>query len=127
MTMASGMQEGSHMATNVDAEIGKRIAERRDALGLKKMDVAALIDLSNSQYGRWEKGTKHLTHRDLARVATVLGVTVEHLTNGVHPQPGTLQQQLTDAMVEIAELETENQRLRTALRSLAAEAAKALD
>ncbi len=63
-------------------EIGQRIREARKQRGLTQDQLADVVGVSRSAVAQWETGRAGQVTGNLARIADVLGVGVEHLTHG---------------------------------------------
>lgn len=59
-----------------DAHIGRRIAQRRSALGLTQGGLAERLGLSFQQVQKYESGTNRVSASRLNRIAEVLGASV---------------------------------------------------
>jgi class 3 adenylate cyclase len=60
-------------------ELGDRIRERREGLGLTQRDVAAALQVSNQAVSKWERGENAPDIEALAPLARLLGVSVDWL------------------------------------------------
>lgn len=67
-------------------EIGKRIAEARNAKGLNQSELARALGVTPQAVQKWEAGGAPKGAR-LREVADALGVTVEHLLSGASVAP----------------------------------------
>ena len=77
---------------NIDyKEIGKRIRAERRRQDLTQERLAEMADISESFMGHVERGGRVLSVETLAKLANVLGLTVEFIIAGEHSyQPNTL-------------------------------------
>jgi transcriptional regulator with XRE-family HTH domain len=76
---------------DVDVQIGSRIRERRNALGLTQEELGkALRDsLSHQQIQKYEKGENSISCARLVQIAEALGVTAGSLLEGVSAKSGS--------------------------------------
>ncbi len=65
--------------------LGRRIAARRSLLGLEQRQVAANAGITNTTLSRTERGHTNPRADTLARIASVLGVSMDSLMNDVSP------------------------------------------
>ena len=65
--------------------VAARIRKRRQVLGMRQRDLAALLDVSPSTVANWETG-KHLPRRYLGKVEQVLGISLEDEAEQQLPQ-----------------------------------------
>jgi transcriptional regulator with XRE-family HTH domain len=63
-------------------DIGARIRTAREDLGWTQDDLATAVGVSRSAVAQWETGRAGQVTANLTRVASVLGVGVEHLMHG---------------------------------------------
>jgi transcriptional regulator with XRE-family HTH domain len=63
-------------------DIGKRIRLAREEQGWTQDQLAAAVGVSRSAVAQWETGRAGQVTANLTRVATALGVGVEHLMYG---------------------------------------------
>lgn len=64
------------------AGIGARIRAARERLGLTQAGLAAQVGVTRSAVAQWETGRAGQVGGNLAQIASVLGVGVEHLLLG---------------------------------------------
>ena len=103
----------------IDAHIGRRIAQRRSALGLTQGGLAERLGLSFQQVQKYEAGTNRVSASRLVRIADFLGASVlDFLPEGAEaaeadPELG----RLTNAFSRIGDAEVRSAltRLATAL------------
>jgi transcriptional regulator with XRE-family HTH domain len=62
--------------------VGARIRAARLARAMTQADLAAAVGVSRSAVAQWETERSGQVRGNLTRIASVLGVTVEHLLNG---------------------------------------------
>jgi transcriptional regulator with XRE-family HTH domain len=72
----------------IDAHIGRRLRERRRALGLSQAQLAALLDFTAAQVNRYEHGKTRLSAAGLWRAAEVLGVAPGYFFDGLDAPGG---------------------------------------
>lgn len=72
----------------MDEQAGMRIREARRAAGLTQEDLARSVGVSRSAVAQWETGRSGQVGGNLARIAAVLRVSVEHLLTGGAPDGG---------------------------------------
>jgi transcriptional regulator with XRE-family HTH domain len=63
-------------------EVGARIAAARQARGWTQGELAAQVGVSRSAVAQWETGRAGQVTANLARIAAVLDVGVDHLMQG---------------------------------------------
>ncbi len=63
-------------------QIGARIAEARRARGWTQGELATQVGVSRSAVAQWETGRAGQVTANLARIAAVLDVGIEHLMHG---------------------------------------------
>jgi transcriptional regulator with XRE-family HTH domain len=63
----------------VEQEIGARVRARRQALGLSQADLGSRVGMTHSQIQKLEKAETRIGAGQVQRIATVLGVTPNHL------------------------------------------------
>jgi transcriptional regulator with XRE-family HTH domain len=80
-------------------QLGQRIAERRKALGITQVELAATLGVAQQTMAHYEGGTLRIAVALLSPLSATLGLTLEELV-GEHAKPGKrgptpkLQQQL---------------------------------
>jgi transcriptional regulator with XRE-family HTH domain len=62
--------------------VGARIRAARLARGMTQADLAEAVGVSRSAVAQWETERSGQVRGNLTRIASVLGVTVEHLLSG---------------------------------------------
>ena len=70
----------------VDVHIGKRIAQRRQHLGISQPRLSAMIGTKFQQVQKYEKAENRISGSKLYAVATALGVSVSYFYEGL-PDP----------------------------------------
>ncbi|MCZ7645254.1 MAG: helix-turn-helix domain-containing protein [Planctomycetota bacterium] len=83
-------------------QIGARIRERRQALGLTQQGLADTLSVSRDAITKWEAGSSK-PYESLVPLAEVLGVTIDWLLTGKESVPRTEQVQLN--LAAIAQIE----------------------
>lgn len=68
-------------------DIGNRLLEHREKLGLTQKEVAALLKMSETNYGEIERGNKKLTVERLVQLSEVLDVDLTWLLTGERITP----------------------------------------
>ncbi|MBR5516850.1 MAG: helix-turn-helix transcriptional regulator [Firmicutes bacterium] len=63
-------------------EMGKRIRDRREAMGLSREDLSELLDVSSQFIADVEYGNKGLSIKRLYLLSQVLGVTSDYILAG---------------------------------------------
>lgn len=120
-------------AGDVDAHVGQRMRQRREALGVSQGRLARHLGLSFSQVQKYEKGTNRIGAGRLFLLAGFLEVPVQYFFEGLEDGPpkrtesgwsslhGAELAVLDDAFLSISDLET-RQSLVALVRSLATSA-----
>lgn len=87
---------------DVDVQVGSRIRERRNALGMTQEELGkALRDsLSHQQIQKYEKGENSISCARLVQIADALGVTAGSLLEGVSAKTGNALHEPTAAAYE---------------------------
>ena len=80
--MADAMQDGIGGAVDGAESVGARIRAARLARGMTQADLAAAVRVSRSAVAQWETERSGQVRGNLTRIASVLGVSVEHLLSG---------------------------------------------
>jgi len=73
---------GRPRAGAIDALVGRRVRERRLALGLTVQEVAAVLGVPYQQLHKYETGANRLSAGRLYQLAGALGVEVGHFFGG---------------------------------------------
>jgi transcriptional regulator with XRE-family HTH domain len=82
----------SRTPNDVDAAVGRRITERRSALGLSQADLAQRLGVSAQQVQKYEAGANRISASRLSDIAAALGVAPGGLfpVRGHAPSSGDL-------------------------------------
>lgn len=83
-------------------EMGKRIHERRKALGLTQEKLSEKVNISPSYYGQIERGDAKCSLVVIVNLATELGLNLDTLIRGIE------EQNADTALLEILESVPEN-------------------
>ena len=67
-------------------EIGQRIKERRERLGLTQQQLGDKIHRSREYISKWESGERGLKVEDLVSIANVLESSCDYLLKGYEPE-----------------------------------------
>ena len=67
---------------NTNAEIGKRIYERRKQLGITQEDLAELADATPQAVSNYERGERELKATTIIKISSALKVTADFLLTG---------------------------------------------
>ncbi|MGA0544889.1 helix-turn-helix domain-containing protein [Brevundimonas sp. VNH65] len=110
----------SRSPDQTDAHIGRRIAQRRAALGLTQGGLAQRLGLSFQQVQKYESGTNRVSASRLVRIAALLGAPVsdflpEPPSGGTPPDPDLARLTTAFARIGDAEVRSALTRLATAL------------
>ncbi|HUA52535.1 MAG TPA: helix-turn-helix transcriptional regulator [Candidatus Sulfotelmatobacter sp.] len=81
-------RRGRRDSDGIDAHIGRRLRERRRALGLSQAELAARLAFTAAQVNRYEHGTTRLSAAGLWRAAETLGVAPSYFFDGLAGQGG---------------------------------------
>jgi transcriptional regulator with XRE-family HTH domain len=84
---------------------GKRLSAAREQRAMTRAMLAAAVDVTPAAIYNWEENDTTPRHLTLMRVAQVLGVSVEHLTEGsagALPQKQKIEQILQGVKREVA-------------------------
>ncbi len=73
---------------DVDASVGRRITDRRSALGLSQSDLAQRLGVSSQQVQKYEAGTNRISASRLSDVAMALGISPGGLFPAREAGPG---------------------------------------
>lgn len=72
------------------AEVGNRIRQRREQVGLRQRDIADALQLSAQAVSKWERGENAPDIGVLPDLARLLGITTDWLLAGFDDQPDLL-------------------------------------
>ena len=76
------MAEGTWERRGTDGERGRAHPRGTAGAGLTQAELAAAVGVSRSAVAQWETERSGQVRGNLTRIASVLGVSVEHLLNG---------------------------------------------
>jgi transcriptional regulator with XRE-family HTH domain len=120
-------------ATEIDAYVGQRMRQRREALGISQGRLGRHLGLTFSQIQKYEKGSNRIGAGRLYQIATFLGVPPGQFFEGIEGgavEParnnGPMRDEvrvLTEAFTAIPDAETRSSVL-ALVRSLTAERAR---
>lgn len=74
-------------AREVDAHVGQRMRQRREALGISQGQLGRHLGLTFSQVQKYEKGTNRIGAGRLHLLAGFLGVPVQFFFEGLEGEP----------------------------------------
>jgi transcriptional regulator with XRE-family HTH domain len=74
-------------AREVDAHVGQRMRQRREALGVSQGQLGRHLGLTFSQVQKYEKGTNRIGAGRLHLLAGFLGVPVQFFFEGLEGEP----------------------------------------
>ena len=95
------------MAPGMDvAQVGHRIRQRREQVGLRQRDIADALRLSAQAVSKWERGENAPDIGVLPDLARLLGITTDWLLAGFDDQPDLLKALERIAMGDTAALTT---------------------
>lgn len=70
-------------ARDIDAHVGRRLRERREALGISQGRLGRHLGLTFSQVQKYEKGSNRIGAGRLFQIADLLGVPTSHFFEGL--------------------------------------------
>jgi transcriptional regulator with XRE-family HTH domain len=70
-------------ADEVDAHVGRRLRQRRIALGISQEQLGTELGLTFQQIQKYEKGQNRISAGRLYKIAQILSVSVEHFFEGL--------------------------------------------
>lgn len=70
-------------ADEVDAHVGRRLRQRRIALGISQEQLGAELGLTFQQVQKYEKGQNRISAGRLYKISRILSVSVEHFFEGL--------------------------------------------
>ena len=73
-------------ADEVDAHVGRRLRQRRIALGISQEQLGVELGLTFQQVQKYEKGQNRISDGRLYKIAQILSVSVEHFFQGLNHQ-----------------------------------------
>ena len=71
------------MKTDVLTKFGKRVREKRTAMGLSQEAFADKAGLDRTYMSGIERGKRNLALRNIEAIAKALGISISELTRGV--------------------------------------------
>ena len=71
-------------ADEVDAHVGRRLRQRRIALGISQEQLGTELGLTFQQVQKYEKGQNRISAGRLYKLAKILSVSVEHFFEGLN-------------------------------------------
>ena len=77
-------------AKKVDAHVGARVRERREALGISQGNIARQLGLTFSQVQKYEKGANRIGAGRLFMLSQALGVPIQYFFDGLVAEPPVL-------------------------------------
>lgn len=86
--------------------IPENLKKAREALGITRVEAARRMNIPQSSYVRYEKGTRKPTHATITQMVQVLGTSVDYLTgqkNKSEQQSIVLDRKEDKVLFEIAE------------------------
>jgi transcriptional regulator with XRE-family HTH domain len=72
-------------AGDADASLGRRIRERREALGLSAEDLSGLLGIARQQVQKYETGENRISAARLLQIGAALGVDVAWFFEELEP------------------------------------------
>ncbi len=76
----SATDNGPHI---VDRHVGRRVSEKRLAMGYSQSDLGRALGLTFQQVQKYEKGTNRISSSKLWEIAKFLNVDIEHFFEGL--------------------------------------------
>ena len=83
----------------VDIFVGQRLRQRRDALGLSQIELAAALDLSFQQIQKYERGINRVSASTLFEAARFLQAPVGYFFDGYETEADDVQVCLSKARI----------------------------
>ena len=77
-------------------EMGKRLKEKRKALGLTQEQLAEKLNISIKHYGGVERGIAGLSIENLIELSNILGVSLDYLIKGEFPENDILPERIRE-------------------------------
>ncbi len=81
---------GSKRFGEVDDHVGKRVRERRKALGMSQEKLGNALGITFQQVHKYEVGTDRVMASRLWDIARILGVDVGYFFEGINGRDGVL-------------------------------------
>jgi transcriptional regulator with XRE-family HTH domain len=76
-------------ASEIDAYVGNRMRQRREAMGISQGRLGRHLGLTFSQIQKYEKGSNRIGAGRLYHIADFLGVPPSHFFEGLHGAAGS--------------------------------------
>ena len=97
----------SRRATEVDYHVGRRVCERRAALGLTASEFAEIIGVTYQQALKYERGADRVSAGRLYEIARALGAPITYFFEGLDgkPRPIAEQRQLLEVTRNVAKIQ----------------------
>ena len=70
------------MATRLLIDIGNRLLERREQMGLTQKEAARMLGISETHYGELERGNKRLTVERMIQINELMDIDLTWLLTG---------------------------------------------
>jgi transcriptional regulator with XRE-family HTH domain len=99
---------GSRSTTTVDSHVGRRVRERRVALGLSGDQFAKIIGVTYQQAYKYERGADRMSAGRLYEIACALGAPITYFFEELDGRPRPIaseQRRLLEITRNIAEIE----------------------
>lgn len=71
------------MGSALQAEVGRRIRQRREAQGVSQEEFARRAGLARPFFGRIERGSQNISIETLAKIAVALGADMGEILAGL--------------------------------------------
>lgn len=78
-------RRGARGPVDEDKVLGARVRARRIALGLSQKDLADALGVTFQQVQKYESGSNRISAFAMYRLATLLGMTLERVYDGLDP------------------------------------------
>ncbi len=83
---SAAAQRSRAQAKTVDAHVGQRIRDKRNACGLSQTEVADALGVTFQQVQKYERGTNRVGASRLYDLSRILGVQVQYFFEGLEDQ-----------------------------------------
>ncbi|WP_413204747.1 helix-turn-helix domain-containing protein [Rhodospirillum sp. A1_3_36] len=90
----------------VDTHVGRKIRQRRIALGMDQDTLAGLVGVSFQQIQKYERGTNRVSASRLYDIATALGVSVDFFFREMENRDPDKDKALAEGLREVTQDET---------------------